>query len=314
MKLKHLMYCSIISMMPIHYCYSAEHQSETKIVMLGTAVPAVNASRAGQGILVSVDKELFLFDAGPGALKNLAALKGAYFLPPVDSFTFNGETAYTKLNKLFITHLDSDHVLGLPEIMLRPWVLGRKQALEVVGPKGTTNMVNHILEAYKDDIDHRLNGSQPANAEGYKANVKEISGNGIVYQSDKVTIKAFKVKHGSWDSKMTFGYRIETPDKTIVLSGDTRKEDANLPHYKNADVLIHEVMSEEAVKKMPKNWQNYMYDAHTSTRQLAEIANQVKPKLLILNHVITSSDEIVNQEMQKYYKGEYKIASDLDVY
>ncbi|TCK02938.1 MBL fold metallo-hydrolase [Marinobacterium mangrovicola] len=289
-------------------------RAETTVVMLGTGVPAVNLHRAGQGILVVVDKSLYLFEAGPGALRNMDALKDQAFMPKVSSFSFGGETAYTLLDKVFITHLDSDHVLGLPELLLRPWTLGRENKVQVVGPKGTKSMVHHILKGYREDIDHRLYGSQPANPTGYRADVTEIDEEGMVYQDDKVIVSSFYVPHGDWDEGMSVGYRIETRDgKTIVLSGDTRQPES-LEIYQGVDLLIHEVIGEATLSRMPPSWQYYMLDAHTSTSQLAEIAETVQPGMLVLNHVIADEVSEVQTEMGELYSGEFKIANDLDIY
>ncbi|MBM7456636.1 ribonuclease BN (tRNA processing enzyme) [Oceanisphaera litoralis] len=291
-----------------------KEQSQTHVVMLGTGTPTLHHKRAGQAILVVVDKQMYLFDAGPGFVRNFEALSGRDFMPPYTQFV--NESVYGAIDKVFITHLDSDHVLGLPELLLRPWVLGRDQPMKVIGPKGTAQLVEHSLKAFKEDIDHRLYGTQPANANGYKGEVTEISETQIVHQDDKVTVKAFRVPHGSWDADMSFGYRVETPTRTIVISGDTRKDEANYEHFRGADILIHEVMHEGAISRMPQDWQKYMYHAHTSTRQLAEIAKEVKPGLLVMNHPLFfgATDEDMVADLAKHYDGNFVLAQDLDIY
>lgn len=288
--------------------------SNTTVVMLGTGTPVLKHDRAGQAILVVVDKELYLFDAGPGFVKNFDALSGKDFMP--EDIYFSNDSVYGEMNKLFLTHFDSDHVLGIDEIMLRPWVMGRSEPLKVVGPKGTEDMTTNILDAYREDIDHRLHGTQPANPEGFKVEVTEISDTQVVHQDDKVTVTAFKVPHGSWAESMAFGYRVETPDKTVVISGDTRHDDSLYEHFEGADILIHEVMSETGVSQLPQDWQDYMYHAHTSTRQLAEIGEAIDPELLVMTHPLFfgQSDEQLSEEMAGYYDGNFVLASDLDIY
>ncbi|SRR5690554_355331 len=293
---------------------ASTEQSSTTVVMLGTGTPVLKHERAGQAILVVVDKEMYLFDAGPGFVKNFDALSGQPFMP--EDIYFSNDSVYGAMNKVFLTHLDSDHVLGLPELMLRPWIMGRSEPMKVVGPRGTEAMTTSILEAYVADIDHRLHGTQPANSDGFKADVTEISDNQVVHEDDKVTIRAFRVPHGSWSEDMAFGYRVETPDKVVVISGDTRHEEALYEHFEGADILIHEVMSEAGVSQLPQDWQDYMYHAHTSTRQLAEIGREIEPELLVMTHPLFfgQTDEQLREEMGGYYDGNFVLASDLDIY
>lgn len=291
----------------------ADH-SETTVVMLGTGTPVLKHDRAGQAILVVVDKEMYLFDAGPGFVRNFDALSGKDFMP--EDIYFSNDSVYGEMNKVFITHLDSDHVLGLPELMLRPWIMGRSEPLTVVGPEGLDDMTANILEAYQDDIDHRLHGTQPANELGFTADVTEISDGQVVHEDDKVTVTAFKVPHGSWSDGMAFGYRVETPDKIVVISGDTRHDESLYEHFEGANILIHEVMSETGVSQLPQDWQDYMYHAHTSTRQLAEIGREIEPELLVMTHPLFfgQTDEQLRDEMAGYYDGNFVLASDLDIY
>lgn len=289
-------------------------QSRTTVVMMGTGTPVLKHDRAGQAILIVVDKQMYLFDAGPGFVKGFDALSGKSFMP--EDIYFSNDSVYGEMNKVFITHLDSDHVLGLPELMLRPWIMGRSEPLKMVGPQGLNEMASNIIEAYQSDIDHRLYGTQPANELGFTVDVTEISDNQVVHEDDKVTVTAFRVPHGSWAEGMSFGYRVETPDKTVVISGDTRHDEALYEHFEGADILIHEVMSEAGVGQMAQDWQDYMYHAHTSTQQLAEIGNKVAPELLVMTHPLLfgQTDEQLHDEMASYYDGNFKLASDLDIY
>jgi ribonuclease BN (tRNA processing enzyme) len=202
--------------------------------------------------------------------------------------------------------------VGLPDLLLAPWVLEREGALEIYGPKGISEMTENILDAYKLDIQERLEGLEPANTSGYKAKCQEIAP-GFVYQDKLVKVKAFSVNHGSWDA---FGYRIHTPDRIIVISGDTAPFDGNLGAYRDCDVLIHEVYSAEGFKRRSRQWQKYHASVHTSSYELAEIASEVKPGLLILYHQLffgVSEDDLV-WEVRQGYDGHVVSGKDLEVY
>jgi ribonuclease BN (tRNA processing enzyme) len=182
-------------------------------------------------------------------------------------------------------------------------VLERTEPLEVYGPKGLKTMTEHIVKAYKEDLDMRLHGGEPSNKTGHKVKAREIKP-GVIFQDQNVTVKAFVVKHGSW--KEAFGYRFETPDKTIVISGDCN----------GCDVLLHEVYSQTGFLKRPPAWQKYHASFHTSSRELAEIATKAKPGLLILYHQLfwgASEDDLLN-EIRQGYNGKVVSGRDLDIY
>ena len=284
--------------------------NKTRVVMLGTGHPGFDNKRAGQAILVVVNKKLYLFDSGPGYMKNLQSISNQSWMP-VDKL-FTNDSVYGAINTLFLTHLDSDHTLGIDEFLLRPWVQGRSTQPVVYGPKGTKNLVNATLKAQDADIKHRTTGSQPSNTTGYKPKVSEITKEGVIFKDENITVTAFYVPHGSWAQNMSYGYRIETPDKVVVLSGDTRYEERNFQFFKDADILIHEVLSDKGNQRLSKDWQKYMLDAHTTTTQIAKIANIIKPKKLVLNHAIFfgESEESLIKEVTDHYKGEVILAED----
>lgn len=287
------------------------HTPETHVVMLGTGTPVINPDRSGQAIAIVVGKQVYLVDFGAGLVKQFAAAQEAGFdgWPTDPAFP-------TFIKHAFLTHLHWDHTVGLPELLLRPWTRKRDEPMDIYGPPGTQSMVDHVLEAYTADIHERLYGSEPANTDGYKANVNEIKSPGVIYKDDLVTVKAFEVKHGSWPRGTAFGYRFETPDRVIVLSGDTSYFPDLVDHYRGADVLIHEVVSMQGLKKLPEKWQGYMLDAHTTTDQLAKIANEVQPGILVLNHALSFKTPVssIVDEIEARYDGNSVLAEDLDVY
>lgn len=244
---------------------------ETRIVLLGTGTPNADPDRSGPAVAIIVNESPYLVDFGPGVVRRAAA---AYR---------RGITALkvTNLRIAFLTHLHSDHTAGYPDLILTPWVLGRNTPLDVYGPPGIKAMTEHILKAYREDINVRLHGLEPANPIGCKVHVHEVRP-GIIYRDHQVTVRAFAVHHGSW--KYAYGYRFETPDRTIVISGDCAPSRSIIENCRGCDVLIHEVYSSEKFQTRPPEWQRYHAHFHTSTRELAEIATEARPKLLILYH------------------------------
>jgi len=271
--------------------------------MLGTGTPNAEPDRSGPSVAIIVNGTAYLVDAGPGIVRRAAAAvkKGIVELHP------------QFLRRAFITHLHSDHTLGLPDLIFTPWVLERTEQLELFGPRGLTSMIDNIEAAYKEDVDIRINGLELANTTGYKVRVHEIEP-GTVYQDEQVTVKAFNVPHGSW--KHAYGYRFETPDQVIVISGDCTPSQELIANAQGCDLLIHEVYSEVRFHERPPEWQRYHSDSHTSTIELGEIANQVRPKLLVLYHQLfwgATPEELVD-EVRQVYDGKVISANDLDIF
>ena len=143
-------------------------------------------------------------------------------------------------------------------------------------------MADGIHRAYQEDISYRLYGQEPANNQGWRVNTIEISEPGLVYEDDNIKVEAFNVPHGSWPNAL--GYRFTTPDKVIVISGDTAPSETLTEYATGADVLIHEVYSLEGFQTKEPKWQRYHAKNHTSTHELAEIAKRAQPGLVILYH------------------------------
>lgn len=272
-------------------------------MLLGTGNPNPDPDRSGPATAVVVRGRAYLVDAGPGIVRRAAAAARA------------GVAALRteNLKTVFLTHLHSDHTLGLPDLMLSPWVLFRTAPLAVYGPRGTRTLTRHLLEAYAADIDNRRRGAQPHDDTGWRAQAHEIRP-GVVYRDDLVTVIAFSVPHAGW--REAYGYRFETPDRTIVISGDTRPDDAVVRACDGCDVLVHEVYSQEGFDRLSPEWQRYHAGAHTSGVALGLLAARARPKLLVLTHGLPWSSTAAEtvQEVRAGFSGAIAYASDLDIY
>lgn len=296
---------------------------ETKLIMLGTGTPNADPRRSGPCVAICIGEKSYLVDCGVGVVrrcvegyhKGLAGLKA------------------NNLSRAFITHLHSDHTMGLPDLILTPWVLTRKEPLELIGPKGLKNMVDNIKRAYEIDINERLIGHEEANTKGIIVNVKEIENrelveNSKIYEDELVEVYAIPVIHGHFEG--AYAFKFVTYNKTIVISGDTNPSKELIEASRNCDILVHEVYHTEGLKKRMEHWQKYHSSVHTSAMELGEIAKEVNPKLLVLYHQLYMMDintytnnlyekmEILEDEMIAEIKinfdGEVVSANDLDIF
>lgn len=279
--------------------------SRTKLVILGTGTPNADPDRFGPAVAVVVDNESYLIDAGVGVVRRAAAAERDRGITALGA---------SHLTRVFITHLHSDHTLGLPDLMLSPWVLQRPVPLDVYGPPGLRDMTSHIEAAYRQDIEMRLHGGEPRKSD-YKAVVHEIRKAGVVYQDARVKVEAIVVAHGTWP--VALGYRVTTPDRTIVISGDTRPTPAIVDACNGCDILVHEVYSTEGFKTRTPDWQKYHSAFHTSTAELAALATKARPKLLVLYHQLywgATDADLLKEIAAAGYSGSVSSAKDLDVY
>ncbi|WP_461534685.1 MBL fold metallo-hydrolase [Spongorhabdus nitratireducens] len=279
--------------------------SETIVVMLGTGTPVPDPARAGSSVAVIYNQQAYVFDAGPGMVRNAITAsqqKGISALYP------------TRIEYLFLTHLHSDHILGIPALAATYWWRRSKQ-LKLYGPTGCQSMINGYYCFLQQDISLRTKGSQPvSNPTMYQLEVEEHDDDQWEFRHGQVSIRPFLVAHG--DIEPAFGYRITTPDRVIVISGDTAYFDGMAEHAKGADILIHEVICEAALNRQPQRWQQYFNKTHTSSSQLAKLAKAVNPGLLALTHILHYDEPIktVLDEVKSGYSGRIVLAEDLDCY
>lgn len=279
-------------------------ENRTQVVMLGSGTPVPDPERSGPAVAVVVNGRAYLVDCGPGVVRQASKAAKEDGIPALVS---------PKLGIVFITHLHSDHTLGFPDLIFSPWVLDRSMALEAYGPHGLKNMTAHIEQAWKEDIHVRREGLEQANATGYRVNVHEISP-GVIYSDENVKVTAFLVKHGSW--KEAYGYKFETKDRKIVISGDTAPTDEVVKACDGCDLLLHEVYNPNGKQMQIPHWNEYFKAFHTSPAQLGDIARRAHPGLLVTYHEVLLGlpEEDLAGQIKGNYSGQWVSAKDLEVY
>jgi len=258
-----------------------------RVTLLGTGAPPPSLERFGPSTLVEVDGQKFIFDAGRGAMQRLNQLG----IP------------FSEITGMFLTHHHSDHVVGFPDLWLTGWIgrpWGKRNVpLEVWGPAGTVQMMEHLPKAFHVDIRVRSKSYPP---EGVKLAAHEIR-EGVVFDRDGVRVSAFEVDHGG-EELPAFGYRIEYRNRAAVLSGDTTFNENLIRHAEGADLLVHEVTAAagsaaESAAQLKRIGAN-----HTTPEQAGEVFARVRPKLAVYNHLLlfgsAAAEDLIPATRQKY--------------
>ena len=266
-----------------------------KVTLLGTGSPRPGMDRFGPSILVEAGKEKLLFDCGRGATQRIEQLK----------------VPFSKIDALFLTHLHSDHIVGIPDLWLTGWIRERIVPLRVWGPAGTKEMMSHLEDAYQFDIHIRRDVDEKLPAQGVVVVAKNIE-QGVVYESGGVKVTAFEVDHGL--VKPAFGYRVDFAGHSVVLSGDTRFSENLIYFAQGADVVVHEVIDAEAFRRKnlahPERVQRVV-EHHTTAEQAGTVFARVKPKLAVFSHIVPPDASDLVALTRKTYAGPLEVGEDL---
>jgi ribonuclease Z len=285
-------------------------------VLLGTGFPRPDAERAGPSTAIVIGEKVFLIDAGRGVTMRLA---GANLAPQ-------------NIRAVFLTHLHSDHIDGLPDVFHITWQFGRNTAFELYGPTGTQDLVDGMMKFYAADIHIRRDLTEKLPAEGAKINLHTVH-EGVVYQDDDVRVTAFLVDHAPVEP--AFGYRFDQIEKnftletgpevtmsdritaSIVISGDTHPNENLIRYAKNADVLIHEAYLPQITKPSDtaSDDQIWFTRYHSTAAEAGEDAARANVKLLVLTHLIPhrsgNADAEFQSEAAKSFRGPIIVGHDL---
>lgn len=286
-----------------------------KVILLGTGTPNACFDAMGPSVALIIHDKVYVVDAGAGVVRQLTKLynKGYHCCSP------------KLLDTLFLTHLHSDHTVGLPDFIYTPWVLERDHPLTIVGPNGTKEMCGHLQEAYTIDINFRIHGFEKANDSGYLVNVIQTK-DGLCHEDENVKVYALTVEHGL----ESYAYKFVFDGKSVVISGDTCYLESMCEFCRDVDLLVHEVFYSAGLKQREPKWQVYHSHVHTSSYDLARLASIAKPKKLVTYHRIYHMDfyndaiDVVNErnkrenaileEIKSKYDGIVMNGHDLDEY
>jgi ribonuclease Z len=275
---------------------AAAFAQDTRVILLGTGTPNPEPEHSGPAVAIVTGQSVYVVDCGPGVVRRAA----------------QAGIRMDQLTRVFITHLHSDHTTGLPDLIFTPAVTGRKDPFEIYGPPGIAAMTNHILTAWKEDMDIRLHGLEPAVKQAYVVHAHEVRP-GVIYRDDAVRVSAIQVVHGAW--KYAYGYRFEAGGKVIVISGDTTYSTALLEAARDCDILVHEFYSQKGLDARTPDWQRYHAAYHTSAIDLGKLAAAARPKKLVLYHELPMGQppEQVIREIREHFNGDVIYGKDLDV-
>jgi ribonuclease Z len=264
---------------------AAQPSDPMRVTLLGTGTPYPNAERFGPAVLVEAGGKKLLFDCGRGAVIRLTEAG----LNP------------NEIDALFVTHLHSDHVVGIPDLWLTGWFLGRDKPLRVWGPPGTQTMTQHIVQAFSFDVQIREAPPESLPPKGAEIDAQEIK-QGKVYDEGSVQVSAFVVDHGP--VKPAFGFRVDYLGHSVVISGDTKFSQNLIDFAKGADCLIHVAWRVGSKNSTPSSLRTI-----ASAEDAAHVFTVVQPKLGVIYHY--KDEEGLAEAVRAEYKGSFVVAKDL---
>jgi ribonuclease Z len=266
------------------------------VTLLGSGGgPNPNPNRFGPSILVQAGGQALLFDCGRGATIRIAQLG-----------MLLGDVRH-----VFLTHLHSDHVMGLPDLLLSGWAQGRKAPLRIWGPEGSAQMMDYMQKAFDFDIHMRRDIDEKFPKEGITVSTTDIK-EGVVFQENGVTVTAFLVDHRPVEP--AFGYRVDYGGHSVAMSGDTRFSENLIKFAQGVDVLIHEAIDPNEIRARLSKLAatqaqiDNIVAHHTTAEQAGVVFSRVKPRLAVYSHI---SDADLITPARKAYSGALEAGEDL---
>lgn len=258
---------------------------EMRVTLLGTGTPFPNPKRFGSAILVEAGERRFLFDCGRGVVIRLT----------------QAGVSPEKIDGLFLTHLHSDHVVGIPDLWLSGWFLGRDRPFPIWGPPGTRSMTDHLAQAFGFDVRIRQSGPDPLPVNGVQIDTKEVE-QGEIYNDGLTRVAAFLVDHGT--VKPAFGYRVDSADHSVVISGDTKFCQNLVDFASGADCLIHAAWGPDQKNSAPPSKRSI-----ASAEDAGRVFALVKPRLGVVYHY--KDENGLWDAVRKEYHGPLVVGKDL---
>jgi ribonuclease BN (tRNA processing enzyme) len=281
----------------------AQTSTRTRLVLLGTAGgPTPKARSAAPAQAIVVGDRIYLVDCGDGVARQLALAK----LP------------IRHLRAVFLTHLHSDHMAGYGPLFLLGWTAGLSTPVDAFGPPPLAAMTERLLDAYRFDIELRMKDEgRPPLAPLVRTH--DVSAGGEVFKDDRVRVTAALNNHPPIEH--SFAFRLDTPDRSIVISGDTTSSENVVTLARGADVLVHEVVSREFWERpgapQPPSVVKHILASHTDAVEAGRTAAKAGVKTLVLSHFVPTegpgapTDEQWLAAARRHFKGTVVLGRDL---
>lgn len=284
--------------------FAQTSQSRTRIIFLGTkGGPRVGKGASNPANVVIVDDTPFVIDCGMDVSRRL--VDAGVPLPSV--------------KYIFITHHHSDHNLEYGNLFYNAWAAGLSTPIHSFGPKGIEAMTKTFWELNKFDVETRIEDEGRPDPRNLLV-AKDLNDEGVVLQTADVRVTAFRTPHPPIVDN--FAYKFETPDGTIVFSGDTAYNPKLADFAKGADVLVHECMYLPAVDRLVLKTRNdatlkkHLLASHTTTEDVGRIAAAAGVKVVVMSHFVPGDDPLVTddnwtEDVKKHFSGKIIVAKDL---
>jgi len=283
---------------------SARAQSGTRLILLGTAGgPRPRKSRAAPAQVILIRNSAYVVDCGNGVAFQLV----------------RAGVELNRVRHVFVTHHHSDHNADYGNLLLLAWASGLQNRVDTWGPPPLEQMTRWFFEMNAYDIRTRIadEGRAPLTP---LVHPHEITAAGVVLKDENVTVTGALVDHPPVTP--AFAYRFDTADRSIVISGDTRKCDALIRLARGADVLVHEVLYPPALDRLVGPLPNAealkkaIASHHTPAEDVGRVAEAAGVKTLVLSHFVPAEDASVTDQVwleavRRTYQGQIIVGRDL---
>lgn len=251
----------------------------TRLILLGTAGgPTPKKTRSAPAQAIDVDGHTYLVDTGNGVSRQMAL----------------ANLAPNSLDTVLLTHHHSDHNADLGTVLLLSWGANLSHPVHVYGPPPLSEMMETFFDFHQTDIDTRIaDEGRPDLRELVKPT--NITSAGIVHEDDRIRITAALVNHPPFE--IALAYRLDTHDRSIVISGDTTPCQALIDLARGADILVHEVLHTPSLDWITAGsngtkLRQHLINSHTSVDDVGTIAETAGVKTLVLSHYVPTDGNI----------------------